>query len=374
MHTHQLARALRRGPLTVTVLFSLMAPAFAQSIPGAPRQADMVVDAAARTQLVDGLIREMQQGYVFPEKAGKVAQLLRQQQKSGALAHITSAEKLAKTLTGQLQKEALDKHLLVVYSEQAMPQQEKNRKQSMEEQAMALADMKARNFGIERVERLPFNIGYLDLRGFAPAKDAATTIGAAMTVLANTDSLIIDLRKNGGGDPATVAMIASYLFDQRTRLNDIYFREGDRTEQMWSTEYVAGIRYGQTKDVYLLTSEHTFSAAEDFSYTLKNLKRATIVGETTGGGAHPGDMVRLSAHFAVFIPNGRSISPITKTDWEGTGVAPDVKVPAEDAFKTAQAALLNKLIAATRDPSRIDRIKLRIAAVEQEKTAASTAR
>jgi C-terminal processing protease CtpA/Prc len=234
--------------------------------------------------------------------------------------------------------------------------------------------MKAQNFGVERIERLPFNIGYLNLRAFAPAAEAAPTIAAAMSVLAHTDTLIIDLRKNGGGDPSTVALLASYLFDERTRLNDIYFRDGDRTEQMWSSDFVPGTRYGKDKDVYILTSKHTFSAAEDFSYALKNLKRATVVGESTGGGAHPGAMVRLNPHFAMFVPNGRSISTVTKTDWEGVGVTPAVSVRAEDAMKVAQVAALKKIAAGEKSATKLARINARIAAVESENTDGSMAR
>ena len=89
------------------------------------------------------------------------------------------------------------------------------------------------------------------------------------------------------------------------------------------------------KPVFVLTSKATFSAAEGFSYALKNLKRATLIGETTGGGAHPVEPHRIDDNFFIIVPSGRSISPITKTDWEGTGVEPDVKVPAASALDEA---------------------------------------
>ena len=163
-----------------------------------------------------------------------------------------------------------------------------------------------------------------------------------MNFVANTDALIFDLRQNGGGDPVMVALICSYLFgDKPVHLNDLYWRKGDHTDEFWTKPNVAGKRYGD-KDIYILTSSRTFSGAEEFSYNLKNLKRATIVGETTGGGAHPGGTVRLHEHFGVFVPIGRAISPITKTNWEGTGVEPDVKVSKEQALKTAYLMALNK--------------------------------
>jgi C-terminal processing protease CtpA/Prc len=105
---------------------------------------------------------------------------------------------------------------------------------------------------------------------------------------------------------------------------------------------VPGRRY-TGKEVYVLTSKRTFSGAEEFTYNLKNLKRATIVGETTGGGAHPGGTRRVTDHFAVWVPSGRAINPITKTNWEGTGVTPDIAVPADQALATAHVAALKHL-------------------------------
>ncbi|MDP8979977.1 MAG: S41 family peptidase [Acidobacteriota bacterium] len=204
--------------------------------------------------------------------------------------------------------------------------------------------MARNNFGFEKVERLQGNIGYLDLRGFMEAQWGSETAVAAMNFLANTDALIIDLRQNGGGDPAMVALITSYLFSpgEEVHLNDLYWRPSNETHQWWTLPYVPGRRYAN-KPVYVLTSNRTFSAAEEFTYNLKNLKRATIIGETTGGGAHPGGMERLSEHFMAFLPSGRAINPISKTNWEGTGVTPDVAVPAADALTTATAAALRKI-------------------------------
>lgn len=149
-----------------------------------------------------------------------------------------------------------------------------------------------------------------------------------------------------------MAFACSYLFDSRTHLNDLYWRKGDRTEQFWTQDSVPGRRFGQAKPVFVLTSADTFSAAEEFSYNLKNLKRATLVGETTGGGANPGDLYRLTAHFGIFVPNGRAISPITHTNWEGTGVAPDVAAPAAQALEVAHGLALDRLIAEETDAAR----------------------
>jgi C-terminal processing protease CtpA/Prc len=171
-----------------------------------------------------------------------------------------------------------------------------------------------------------------------------------MNFINGTDALIIDMRKNGGGNPAMVALVCSYLFGpEPVHLNDLYWREGNRTDEFWTKKEVAGKRY-LNKDVYVLTSKRTFSGAEEFTYNLKNLKRATIIGETTGGGAHPGGGFRINEHFGVFVPTGRAISPITKTNWEGTGVTPDISVPADQALLVARLMALKKTLSIVPNP------------------------
>jgi C-terminal processing protease CtpA/Prc len=222
------------------------------------------------------------------------------------------------------------------------------------------------NFGFEKLERLAGNIGYLDLRGFPPPQMMGDTAAAAMTFLANMEALIIDLRQNGGGSPDAVALMASYLMGpQPARLNDIYDRPSNQTHQYWTLPYVPGKRLAD-KDVYLLTSNRTFSAAEDFTYGLKNLKRVTIVGEVTGGGAHPGGPRRINDHFFVGVPSGRSISVVTNTDWEGVGVEPDVKVPAERALATAHLMALEKRAPSVTDARMKAEIDAAIARLKKE--------
>ena len=352
------------------VAFALAgSPAFAQTA-GPVHQADMQVTATIRQQLIENLIREVNNSYVFPELAKKVNASLREKQQRGAYDKFSSARQLSDALTRELQTTTSDRHLRVTFSEALIPERRPRTAPSPDEIANRLAVMRAENFGVNKVERLPFNIGYLNLEGFAPAKNSADTIAAAMTLLAHTDALIIDLRNNGGGDAGAVPLLASYLFDNRTRLNDFYYREGNRIEQRWSSDVVPGLRFGQKKDVIILTSKDTFSAAEDFAYALKHLKRATVVGETTGGGANPGDDRRLLPNFSVFMPLGRSVSPVTQTNWEGVGVTPDVAVCANDALRSAQVAILKKMAAAERNNAKLGSLNRRIAELVAEPTSA----
>ena len=334
---------------------------------GPNNQPDFTVDAATRTAVIEGALKYLNDYYVFPETARKMEQAIRERMQKKEYDQITSAITLASTLTGHLQEVSHDKHLRVRYSHDPIPERRQGGEPTAEEREKFLTFLRQTNFGFEKIERLIGNIGYLDLRGFNPAEFGAETVVAAMNFLANTDSLIIDLRRNGGGDPAMVALISSYLFDSDpVHLNDLYWREGDTTRQWWTLPYVPGKRYGPKKDVYVLTSKYTFSAAEEFTYNLKNLKRATIIGETTGGGANPGGTRRINEHFMIFVPSGRAINPYTKTNWEGTGVAPDVSVPADQALKVAQVAALNKLIENTPDQERKERLKGALETAQKE--------
>lgn len=309
-----------------------------------PPQRDREVDTATRETVIKGLIENLNDSYVFPDVAKKMEADLLQRQKAKEYDAIPSASAFAKKLTEDLQAISKDKHLRVMFSYDPIPQRKDAREPSKEEVEEHIRFMKRVNFGFEKVERLQGNIGYIDLRGFMDPEKGAETVAAAMAFIGNTDTIIFDLRQNGGGDPAMVALISSYLFgDKPVHLNNLYFRKENKTEEFWTKPQAAKLKFPD-KDIYVLTSNRTFSGAEEFTYNLKNLKRATIIGEVTGGGANPGGRVRLSDHFGVFVPMGRAVSPITKTNWEGTGVTPDVQVPKEQALKTAYLAILAKMM------------------------------
>ena len=345
-------------------------------------QPDGTVDAQAVGKVVEAIGKALSDEYVFPDVAKKMQQDLRQRLESKEYEKVTSSKELAKLLTEHLRAISKDKHIRVNYVAKApgglgggrrgQPSPEEEDKLRERMRAFAAAD----NFGFQKVERLDGNVGYIELSGFLPAEVAGDTAAAAMNLVANADALIIDVRKNGGGAPSMVALLCSYLFGPEPKhLNDLYFRPSNSTHQWWTLPYVPGKRF-EGKPVYVLTSKRTFSAAEEFTYNLKTQKRATIVGETTGGGANPGGMRVLTDHFIMFVPSGRAINPITKTNWEGTGVTPDVPTTAALALKTAHLKAL-KYIAGDEsgstkaskkplDPDRLQNIRKDIERLEKE--------
>jgi len=346
---NQIRSKLVRIQYSVAALFAAAifgSTALAQGPSAGP---DLAVDAATRSTVIDSLLKQLDDAYVFPETAKKMETDIRSRQKNGEYDSVTSSRAFAEKLTADLQSVSHDKHLRVRFSPDVIAVRPEHSEPTEAEKANQVRYSNFMNSGFEKVERMPGNVGYIKFNNFSDPEVGADTVAAAMNFVANTDFLIFDLRDNGGGDPAMVKLICSYLFGEKpVHLNDLYWRRGNKTEEFWTIPTVPGKKY-LDKDVYILTSNRTFSGGEEFTYNLKNLKRATVIGETTGGGAHPGGVERLSDHFGVFIPIGRAISPITKTNWEGTGVEPDIKVPKEQALKTAFLLALNKALEKAKD-------------------------
>jgi len=291
------------------------------------------IEAATRARAIDGVVANLNEFYVYPESAKKMEEALRERQKKGAYDAVTDGEKLATMLTDDLQQVSHDKHLHVMFSPEVLPKGEPKR--PPDDEARMRTELERDNCAFEKVERLPSNIGYLKFNAFLDPAICGPTAMAAMNFLGNVDAIIFDLRANGGGDPKMIAFISTYLFGEPTHLNDLYNRKEDSTTQYWTMPYVPGKRL-TGKPVFVLTSKRTFSGAEEFSYNLKNLKRATIIGETTGGGAHPVSGHRVDDHFMIGVPFAKAVNPISKTNWEVRGVEPDVKVPADEALDVAK--------------------------------------
>jgi peptidase S41-like protein len=297
------------------------------------------IDAATRARVLDGVTRRLAEWYVYPDDAKKMVESLRAHQALGEYDTITDGRKLARAINDALHAVTPDSHLSVECTPEMLPTDEGeppplDLEHPVDERFRA--DMLRDNCGFEKVDRLEGNVGYLKLNFLGPPAVCGPKASEAMNLLAHVDALIVDVRDNGGGAPRMVAWLSSYLFDARTHLNDQYERRRNKTTEFWTRVDVPGPRLGGKVPVYVLTARRTFSGAEELTYDLKYLKRATIVGENTGGGAHLTAPLRVDDHFLVRVPYARAVNPITKTDWEGTGVAPDVDVAADQALDVAR--------------------------------------
>jgi retinol-binding protein 3 len=318
------------------------------------------LDSATRTHLIETVLQKLIETYVFPEVARKMEAAIRARMRNGDYDGIREGKLFAEKLTNDLREISHDKHLQVYYSATHIPEHNEKELTSAEKKKIRAAYRKrgdAVNWGFEKVECLDGNIGYLKFRLFADPEFAGETLASAMRFLSNTNALIIDLRTNSGGEPAMVALVCSYFFSgEPVHLSDLYWRPDDSITQYWTLPYVPGKRY-VGKEVYVLTSKETISAAEAFAYNLKMQKRAALIGETTGGYAHPGSNVRISEHFGVIVPQGRTINAISKTDWEDTGVKPDIEVHAAQAPMRAHLTALKNALDKETDDQRRDQLK-----------------
>jgi Peptidase family S41/N-terminal domain of Peptidase_S41 in eukaryotic IRBP len=324
--------------------------------PGAPRisvpdDGSLAAEQLSGREIVTKALELLRANYVFPEQAEQAATALETRLEAGEYDNLDEVT-LTELLTSHLQEITDDRHLRVVLGGGPGPGPRRERVpedgEPKDHEARRLA-MRQRgrldNFGIRRVERLDGNVGYLDVRRVPVPANAGPAITAAMELVAGTYALILDLRQNHGGSPEGVVYWCSYLLDERpTHLNDIFHADTGETRQFWALPYVPGTRYTE-RPVYVLTSGHTFSGGEDFAYTLQALDRVTVVGETTGGGAHPTRGFPISAAVHIGIPFARSINPVTGTNWQGTGVVPDVAVPETQAYDTAYAKALEHVLA-----------------------------
>jgi hypothetical protein len=293
--------------------------------------------------------------YIFPEKGLETAQFIEAQLEQGCYDEITSPGELADRLTADLRRVSNDQHWLVSYDSSLTSALYKGEEETSAEDMTRLKESIQRsNFGIQKFEHLPGNIGYVDLRGFdwIGFPGAGDSIVALMQLVSHCDALIFDVRRNSGGEVETLQVYVSYFVKPDPKLYDsFYYRPTQETQQFWTMPYVPGSRMADVP-LYILTSRVTGSGGEAFAYILKSMGRATVVGESTLGAAHTTGMEIVQEQFQVEFPSGRSISPFTQGDWEGVGVQPDIAVPPEEALHAAHLHALERLIQVCQDDTR----------------------
>lgn len=308
-------------------------------------QSDMEVSPETRSQVIAEVLQQLRSKYVFPDVAAKMETSVRNHLANGDYATVTSAGKFAEKLQSDLREVSRDQHLEFSYSHDPIPVQDTNQPEKIDPERQARIRYKGGlvNYWFKNADILPGNIGYLRFDGFFPLKDGGRdTVDGAMAFLQRTSALIIDLRANRGGDPAVGAVLMGYLFDKPVHFGDFLSKADTSKTENWVAPHIAGNRYAG--DVYILVSADTISAAEGFAYDLQSVRRAVVIGERTSGAAHPAFDFRVGKHFALTIPTTRYVNAVTGTDWEGSGVTPDIAVSKDHTLQTAQVTALEKLV------------------------------
>ncbi len=329
--------------------------------------ANAQLSSKQKSEAIDSVVKLMNERYIFPETAKQIEVFLRKQQSKKVYDTITSGDVFAAALTTDIRSICNDKHVTIRYSSEAVPVNRNSFMQISEtERAEYTEWLRLENYGVRKIDILRGNIGYIDFKFLCGTEYAGDFYAAMMNYINHTDALIIDFRKCGGAmSDNVISFLCSYLFADKTHLNDLYWRERNFIQQTWTQVVVPGKKY-LNKPVYVLTSGGTFSGAEEMAYDLKHLKRATIVGEVTGGGANPGGNVALTEHFNMFLPVGKAINPITKTNWEGVGVQPDTLTSSKMALNKAHLLAMKHSIATTANPLWKDELKRLVTEVENE--------
>ncbi len=280
----------------------------------------------------------LKQHYHFKDQINNIITQIDKKWKAGDYTSLNTRETFTDELSNDLKEIANDRHLNFFYT----PADIAKESDKGPEMPWGLMNSKFLNNGLNKVEILPGDIGYMRIEAFGWLDEV---LPAAFKFLSETKALIIDLRGNGGGMLSNLA--ASYLLPEDSiHLITIFWN--DRTDKIFTHRTLSGPRY-LDKPVYLLTDKGTFSSAEEFTYDLQALKRVTVIGENTGGGANPGGLVPVhtfgdSSRLELFVSMAHVENAITKSNWEGKGVQPDIVTDPKDALTKAQTLALEYLM------------------------------
>jgi hypothetical protein len=325
---------------------------------------DNKLNVADRAEILQVLEAKLNANYIEPAVAKRVGKAIARKHAEGGYASITSVQNFSAMLATDLREMSGDKHFGASVNERFRESSGAADVPSSAEMDEAREWTARQGYGIEKIERLPGNVGYIDLRAFGGTEFVGPAYTAAMSLLAGTDALILDLRLNGGGSPDSVAYLMSHFFPlgDRRHLIDFYHRPSDTTRQVW---LVSTVTQRYDKPVYVLTSARTFSGGEDCAYGFQAQKRGTLVGETTGGGSNPVSWFSVGHGIVVSIPTSRATNFVTKTNWEHVGVKPDIAVPAAQALQTAHVDILRKLVSSAKDSDQRAKLEGLLAMVER---------
>lgn len=329
------------------------------------------IDAAQKRDAIRELAKLLRARYCVAEVAERAATFIENKIAGGGYDGLAEAQDFADAITVDLQTVTSDRHLRFGVAPPPEPAPAQPGPADAEAaRAARLAAMRRNNFGLVKAEILPGNVGYLEVRRFEPPEVAGDSVVAALQFLVNSDAIILDLRNNHGGSAFAMPMFAGYFFERPTHLYDMVFRGDNYTDHYWTAAWLPGKRLA-SMPMYILTSAYTFSGAEALAYRFKVLKRATIVGETTGGGANAGGVEEVAPFFLVWMPMGRPVDRNTRTNWEGNGVEPDIKASARDALAVAHSAAIQAIrakVTGEDEKARLDRALERVKARQQPVT------
>jgi tetratricopeptide (TPR) repeat protein len=284
-----------------------------------------------KKETIEKLSVLIQDFYIYPDVAKKTSEHLYKQYAAGYFDQCKDNETFATVLTASVQTVNKDKHMKIMSNASYIAPENTLEAKSAHRMGQ-INHYRSINHGFKELKMLEGNVAYLDLRMFAPIDRAKEMVDAYMKLLSLSDAVIIDLTHNGGGDPSMVQYLCSYFFDKKLHLNSLYYREGDRTQEYWTLEEVGGKKLVEIP-LFIMIGEETFSGAEEFAYNMQTQKRATLIGQTSAGGANPGGTRGINEHLSVFIPTGRAINPITNTNWEGVGVQPEIQTKKEETLE-----------------------------------------
>lgn len=327
------------------------------------QQSTSRIDRAFVRETVESVASVVTREYFDVSVGARVDASLRQWLSEGRYANAETLESLAAMLTSDLLAATQDKHLAV----SVVPAASVAPPPSQTSDASRELGARRSNFGIQRVEVLAGNVGYLNVTAFYRPEEARNAISNAMRFLQYTDALILDMRSNSGGSADTAALLASYLFaTAKLPLFEIIPRSGQ--EGRWyATESPPLPGRNGTRLVYVLTAERTFSAGEGFAFILQERRRAEVIGERTAGAANPGRPYAVSAGLELTVPNGQVRAAVSGRNWEGVGVIPDVRVTASDALRVGHIRALRGLLQQAPSGLWHEALKRQIAALEERR-------